>query len=149
MTASLHDVTGILQKHYPYPWARDYNRVASWLAWYHGNGLLFCVTEDGHRISGIALLRPVNKPEDGVNHCYATNPDGPCIYVDFTFALSKEVRRGLVILAINRFGRKRKLVAWERRSIKDRIDPGTTSRLRTYPVTKFIRHTLEERKQVT
>ncbi len=127
------DVVRSLCKHYPHDWPReDRDTVCRWVNWYNDKGFLLCVTFDGS-LSGYALVRPVMKPADGVANDYTFDYEGSCIFVDFLYACSNEILRGLIIYAIHRFGRRDKF-AWQRHG-----------RLRVYDARTVILKLLKEK----
>jgi hypothetical protein len=132
----LRDVVTTIQKHYPYDWPRhDVETTARWANWYNDKAFLLCVTMTGKRIEGLALVRPVMKPIDGIANDYTFDHEGSCLFVDYLYARSEIVLRGLIIYATHRFGR-RDVFAWQRHG-----------RLRVYDARRVVLRILKERNE--
>lgn len=135
MNITLDKVVDVIQRTYPYPWAKSRQLVFDWLVWYIKHGFSICVTEDNSSVDGLLLLRPVMEVEDGLDD-KKFDHEGTVIFVDFCYAAHKRAMRGLVTAAIQRFGRRQTL-AWQRRG-----------ELHYWPAHCFVRHVLEEKHYV-
>ena len=130
----------LVQKHYPYPWAKDHNILWNWILWYADSSFLVCVA-DGKKIVSLAICRPVMKPEDGLQD-YVFDHEGPVIYVDFFYAANNEAFRGLIVAATQRFG-VRQTLAFQRQ------DKQGKNRLHAISMQHFVLHVLKELRDVT
>jgi hypothetical protein len=130
------DVVDLIQERYPYPWAKNRSIVFDWLVWFVTKRFAICVTEDHETIAGLMLLRPMMNATDGL-WPYRFDHEGTVLYCDFIYANDDAAKRGLIIEAVKRFGR-RETAAWQRRG-----------RLRVYPAHKFVLHTLKEEQNVS
>ena len=135
MKINLHTVTRKIQRHYPYPWAKDYGVVLGWLYWYVERGFSICVADEKNLV-GIILLRPVMKPKHGLEQ-YRYDNEGSVLFVDFAYAANNEALRSLVIAATQRFG-ARQTLAFQRQDKQGRI------RLHVLRCAHFALHVLKE-----
>lgn len=133
MKVKLGKAIEIVQEHHPYAWAWEFKDLALWVKWFNHQHLLLCITVDGKAIIGLLMFRTVMKPEDGIDNSLNYDPEGSVVFIDFVYAPTEEIRRGLAILAIKRIGR-RDTIAWQRH--------GT---LRSYSASRFVLHTLKEK----
>ena len=128
---SLGKVVEFVCDKHPYAgkWAPE--TVSIWVSIFIRNGWAICTTTEDGAINGLVMYRLVMHPEDGIEYHYAFDPEGACVFLDFTAGTS-EVRSGLIQAVLHRVG-MRPLVAWERRE-----------RLRVYSSERFLRHNLKK-----
>lgn len=132
---TMDSVLDVIQRHYPYPWAKDRNLVLAWVIWFIKNRYSICVSDDNETISGLALLRPVMRPEDGETH-YVHDPEGSVIYCDFIYVAHNRAMRGLVVEGVHRFGVRTTLAA-----MRD-------GKLHCHSAQRFIHRVLKENHHV-
>ena len=132
---TLDQIIDVIQRHYPYPWAKDSTIVLNWLVWFIKKRFAICVSDDNENISGLCLLRPMMNATDGL-WTYRYDHEGPVIYCDFAYAAHNQAARGILIESIKRFGR-RETFAWQRKGV-----------LKSYPAHKFVRQILKEKENV-
>src|SRR3977135_3295394 len=113
MKISLDKAIELIRYEHPYAWAWELEDLCQWVAWFNKEHLLLCATWDGKTIGGLIMVRTVMKAEDGINNSLNYDPEGPVIFVDFIYAPTNEIKRGLVVQAIHRIVR-RDLVAFQR-----------------------------------
>src|SRR4030095_15880296 len=128
---TMDEVLDVIQRHYPYPWAKDRQLVLNWVIWFIKRRYAICVSDDRKTISGLGLFRPVMRPEDGVAH-FRHDPEGSVIYCDFLFAAHNRAMRGLVIEAIHRFGQRATVASMRE------------GKLHVHPAQRFIHRVLKE-----
>jgi hypothetical protein len=132
----LQDLVDCIVENHPYAWAWEAKDLRNWIGFFAENGLIIANTVDGEKIAGLVMFRLVMKPEDGCDNNLTYDPEGPVVFLDFTYGPSAEIRRGLIVSVLQRVGR-RETVAWQRRGV-----------LRVYPVTRFVCHSLKKGVEV-
>jgi len=135
-SVGLQDLVDCIVENHPYAWTWKPEVLRGWICFFAREGTLMVITKRGRKIDGLVMFRLVMKPEDGCGNSLNFDPEGSVIFVDFVYAPSAEIMRGLVISAIQRIGR-RETVAWERRGV-----------LRVYRASQFVCHTLKEGTKV-
>lgn len=130
---SLGKIVDFLLEHHPHAKEWPPENLASWASAFLRQELIICSSDDGRHITGMVMFRLVMDPEDGVRDHYSFDPEGACVFLDFT-AGTPAVRSELIVSVIRRVG-ARPLVAWERRGS-----------LRVYDSERFVRHNLKKEK---
>lgn len=105
-----NEITDFILAHYPPYRGWDREILLQWVDWHNGHGFIQCVLNDDETLAGIAVCRPVMKPEQG-GEPYLFDQEGDCIFVDLAIATKKWAIQGLVFAAIKRFG-MRNWIAW-------------------------------------
>ena len=104
-----------LQKNYPV--CRLWTTLPEYLDWFFKHECYGLVGNEHGEVTGFALARPVEKPEDGRTH-YHFDPLGSCLYVDLCIATTKEAEKKLFEVIYMKAG-KPTLIAFKK-SGKDR-----------------------------
>ena len=95
-----------------------WNNIDDFLWWYINNDLA-CFVGRGDEITGLSLVRPVAKAEDG-KKWYDFDRKGDCLYVDFAISKTKEAKAKLLLTTIEKFPLKH--VAFARTKRSDKIN---------------------------
>lgn len=109
---SISELAQFIWRHYSPAQKWDHDILLSWVDWHASQGFISLALDDDHSICGLAIARPVMKPQDGEDF-YATDPEGSCIFVDLVIALRPLALNALVLAALKRFG-MRDFIAWKR-----------------------------------
>lgn len=102
----MNDLAQFIREHHEWP------RNPEWLGWHLSNGFVMRALGDDGTIAGVAIVRPVMKPEDAQD-CYEFDPEGSVLFIDLIICKAPLAMQALGFAVLKRFG-MRETVAWKR-----------------------------------
>jgi hypothetical protein len=126
MIDEVMELSLFLREHYPPCQEWTMQTLLNWVRWHIAHDFLGYVRGLSGSIVGLALGRPIAKPEDAIVDC-KFDDNGPIIYLNLCIALVPGALRALWMICEYRFG-QREQIAFVRRNKK----------LHLYPYARFL-----------